>query len=219
MNHARRNIRHTIYSSFWSIVWFCNLWRIRGSMSLRRLFCLSCVSLLSLSSAIGANSKSQKSSPETPPALETIIFDQKAFVGRLAKKVLVSSRQPRLRGASSPEDPAALQRALNTLTEARGIEFIQLPATATAPQVRSQAPPTYPPELIRDGKTGKASFLVMLTDKGLLSGIYCTETTLEAFATYAAAAVVRWQFTPAQIAKQNVPVLTLITISFAISQD
>ena len=188
-------------------------------MSPRRLICLCGVSLLSLSTAFGANGKPQKSSAETPPALEKIIFDQKTFVAQLAKKVLVTSRQPRLRRASAPEDPAALQRALNTLTEARGIEFIRLPETATAPQLRSQTPPTYPPGLLDEGKTGKAAFLVSLTDKGLLSGIYCTETTLEAFATHAAAAIVRWHFTPAQIDKQNVPVLCLITLSFSIAPD
>jgi hypothetical protein len=147
--------------------------------------------------------------------LEDIIFDVKYLKQMLGPKTLVTAlvetnRDRKLADTALPDTIKAIQAAQ---LDAKS-QLFALPEGATPPKLKTSAPHSYPPGLNISREPKRADFLMLVGADGAVKCLYCYSNNDRLFALAAAAAVVKWRYTPAKINGTAVPVLAGLPMEF-----
>lgn len=142
------------------------------------------------------------------------IFDRDAFVALLPKHPVVG-----VDGKTPKKDVDTLRHALAALGKTPGVEFMGLPKGASMPKATRSFKADMPYEMKRDGISGGAIFLVLLTESGKAEAVYCAAYTDKAFANAGAEAIAQWKFEPAKIGSKVLPSILAIPLQFSPDAD
>lgn len=157
--------------------------------------------------------------PATSPALRAtegaveikefsdLIHDLHRFAAKLPTTVLISASAEEV---ARPE----FNRALARLKRLHTVELFAFPADQSPARPLNILPPVYPAELREQNITGEAFLIGLIGPEGTVEAIYVAGATRKEFAISAAIAYGRWEFQPAMVNNEQVPVLVVQTLVF-----
>ncbi len=136
-----------------------------------------------------------------------LIHDLTRFAGALPKIALISA---------SPEEVARpeFNRALARLRRLGTVQLYAFPDDGNPARPLNILPPDYPEELRQLNIPGEAYLIGLIGVEGNVEAVHVAGATRREFAVSAALAYVRWEFQPAVVANERVPVLVFQTIAF-----
>jgi len=136
-----------------------------------------------------------------------LIHDLPRFAAALPKIVLINA---------SPEEVALPEynRALARLRRLGTVELFAFPDDQSPARPLNLLPPDYPEDLRSQNIPGEAYLIGLIGAEGNVEAVHVAGATRREFAVNAALAYIHWEFQPALVGNERVPVLVFQTIAF-----